>query len=82
MAKHPSSYIFLFVFLGAGVWGMIFFSYLPVLQTIIAVSMGVGFVIWGVIHHHLQKMWHSKILWEYVATAFLGVIILLSLIWR
>lgn len=58
------------------------FSYDPAFQTIIVIATGFSFVVWGIVHHHLRGDFHNKILWEYIATAVLSVIILLSLIWR
>lgn len=57
------------------------FPYDRVLQSAIVVSFGISFVVWGVVHHHIHEELHPKVVLEYIATAVLGIVVLLFVIW-
>ncbi len=78
---HITHYLSLVGLVGLSLAGLIIFQYDKVFQSAISIGVGVGFVVWGVVHHHIHDDLHHKIILEYVATALLGVTILLSVIW-
>lgn len=80
--KHLAHYFSLAGIVLVSMWGIFSFPYDQGFQSVIAMSLGVAFVFWGLVHHHIHQDLHPKIVLEYVATAVLGVIILLSIIWK
>jgi hypothetical protein len=81
-SHHPQHYFALLCILLTGLWGMFWFDYLPMLQVGIVISMGVSYVVWGIIHHALHKDLHIKIIMEYMLISMLVVLIFTSLILR
>lgn len=79
--RHLPHYLSLFgVVLVAG-YGLYIFRFDKYFQSAIAISAGVAYVVWGVIHHHVIDQAHHKIHFEYLSIALLGVIVLLGVIW-
>lgn len=78
--KHLQHYVPLVGMLVAGVIGFVVFSYDKTFQTVIVVSMAVGYVVWGLIHHHMHRDLHASVIVEYLAIASLGAVIVISLI--
>lgn len=81
-ARHLPHYMLLFGILFAGFAGLILFSYDKDFQIAIAIATAISYVIWGVTHHYLHRDLHLEVFIEYIAVAFLGSTILLSLILR
>ena len=79
--KHLPHYLVLLGIFSLGFFGFVHFPYDKVLQTAITIAVCVSFVVWGTLHHHIHDDLHPKIVLEYVGTAVLGAVILLSLIW-
>lgn len=82
ITKHLVHYFALAAISTSALWGIYSFYYDQAFQTAIAVSLGMAFVAWGVIHHHIHGDLHLKIVLEYIATAVLGIAVLLVIIWR
>lgn len=82
VTRHMPHWASLIGIIVAAFLGFLFFAYDQVFQSAIMVSAGVAFVIWGIVHHWLHEDLHPKVVLEYIATALVGTIILLSLIWR
>lgn len=81
-AKHPLHYFTLLCIMLAGLWGIFWFDHLPALQFGIVVSLGVSYVVWGIIHHWFHKDLHLKIVLEYALIAIMAVLIFGSLLFR
>jgi hypothetical protein len=79
--RHITHYLSLIGLIGLGLVGLLAFHYDKVFQSAVAIGIGAGFVVWGIVHHHVYDNLHHKIVLEYIATALLGVTILLSVIW-
>lgn len=79
--RNITHYLSLIGLIGLGLAGLIMFHYDKVFQSAISIGIGVGFIFWGVVHHHIHDNLHHKIILEYVASAVLGVAVLLSVIW-
>jgi len=45
------------------------------MQLAIIISMGVSYVVWGIIHHYDHRDLHIKIIAEYILIALLAVLI-------
>lgn len=82
VTRHLVHYFSLGGLIGFAFWGFNNFSYDRTFQSAIAMSLGFSFILWGVIHHHLHEDLHPRIVLEYMATAVLGIIVLLAVIWR
>ncbi len=79
--QHLAHYFTLVGIVLVALWGFLSFPQDQMFQSVIAISFGVSFVAWGIIHHHIHEELHSKIVLEYIATAFFGVTVLLFVIW-
>ncbi len=64
------------------VGAFLFFSFDRVYQMIIVLMAGLSYVLWGIIHHHLNDDLHLKVIVEYVLVALLAELIIFSLILR
>ena len=65
-----------------GFVGVIFFSYNKWIQAGILVAVATSYVVWGVTHHHIHKNLYLSVILEYVLIATVGLVIVLSLIFR
>lgn len=81
ITKHSAHYLSLLGLILAALFGLLNFPYDKAFQSAIAVAAGLSFVVWGALHHYLLEDHHPKVLLEYASVAFLGVTILLSVIW-
>jgi len=66
----------------AGALGFYLFSYDRIFQVAISIAIALSYVIWGIIHHSLEKDLQWEIVVEYLVVASLGLVILFSLIFR
>jgi len=64
----------------AGVIGFTIFWYDKNFQTAIVIATATGYVVWGIVHHHLHNDLYLSVLLEYVTMAVLGVVIILSIL--
>lgn len=81
-AHHPLHYFTLLCILLVGLWGLFWFDYNPAIQLGIVISLGVAYVVWGIVHHLYHRDLHLKIILEYVLMATLAVLIFGSLLFR
>ncbi len=79
---HGLHYLSLFLILVAGAYALNIFSYDKYFQVIVVFLIAVGYVAWGIIHHKIHKDLHLAVILEYVTVAIIGLIIVLSLIYR
>lgn len=75
-------YSVLVVMMNIAVGAFLFFSFNHTYQLIILLVTGISYILWGIIHHHLQDDLHLKVIVEYILVALLAEIIILSLILR
>ena len=66
----------------AGALGFALFSYDRTFQVAISIAVALSYVIWGIIHHMLEKDLYWEVVVEYLIVASLGLVILFSLIFR
>lgn len=78
--SHPLHYFSLLCLLGVGLWGIFWFDYSRVIQLRIVISLGVAYVMWGMVHHWYHRDLHLKVVWEYLLVAVLAVVIFTSLV--
>ena len=77
--KHYSPLIGIFL---AGIVGFWLFSYSKSFQLALAISMSLGYISWGIIHHYLHKDLAIEVVVEYVFFAILGFLLMYSIISR
>jgi len=75
-------YSVLVVMMNIAVGAFLFFGFDRIYQMIIVLAAGVGYVLWGIIHHHVNDDLHSKVVVEYILVALLAELIIFSLILR
>jgi hypothetical protein len=75
-------YSVLVVMMNIIVGAFLFFSFEKHYQMIIVLVAGLAYVLWGIIHHHVNDDLHSKVVAEYVLVALLAELIIFSLILR
>lgn len=82
IAKHLPHYLSLAGILIAGVVGFVVFSYERGSQIAVAIGLALAYVAWGIIHHAIHRDLHLSVVVEYVVVASLGLVVMLSLIFR
>jgi len=82
LIRHIKAYIILALIFAVGVWGFFWFSYDRAAQALIAIAFCASYVIWGIIHHLWENQLYPRIVFEYVGISFLGLVLLLTVIYR
>ncbi len=80
--RHTIHFLPLLVIFIAGILGFVFFSYDRAFQIAVAITLSVSYLGWGVIHHKLHDDFDILVFIEYLAVSALGLIIVLSVIFR
>jgi len=80
--KHWHHFIPLFGILSAGFIGFFIFSFNQVFQALIMIVMATSYVVWGLLHHYRHEDLHINVIVEYIAVSFLGLVVILSVIFR
>lgn len=62
--------------------GMIAFPYERNFQAAIALSVCIAYFVWGIVHHASHQNLHAIVILEYLSISLLGLVILLSIIFR
>lgn len=79
---HLKHYLPLLGILLAGVIGFAIFSYDKSFQIVVLVAVAMGYVAWGLVHHYIHKDLYPEVIFEYVIMAFLGLVLILSVVLR
>ncbi|MDP1759921.1 MAG: hypothetical protein Q8L01_00395 [Candidatus Woesebacteria bacterium] len=80
--KHFSHYFSLIAIFIVGILGFYLFSYDKIFQIGVAVVLAVTYVLWGIIHHTIHKDIYFLVILEYITVAVLGLIMVISLIFK
>jgi len=80
--KDLKHYLSLLAILSIGFGLFWIFNFNRHIQIIITVSLGIAYVIWGVVHHLFHKEFHWRIVWEYVVVATIACTIVIFLLLR
>ena len=75
-------YLVLLIILLLSGWFFLKFNYLKQVQMLVLCLTGFVYIVWGIVHHYLEGDLHPKIIFEYLSTAVLGVIIIWFLLLR
>jgi hypothetical protein len=82
IAKQLPHYLSLAGILIAGIIGFVVFSYERAFQIAVAIGLALAYVAWGIIHHAIHRDLHLSVVIEYIVVASLGLVVILSLIFR
>ena len=82
LTRHLNHYLPLIGILVAGTFGFITFSFDKAFQIALAIASASGYVIWGIVHHHIHKDLHTSVIIEYLAIAIFGVVIIITVVFR
>ena len=82
LVRHLPHYLSLIGVFVVGTLGIYLFSYDKIFQMAIIIAMGSSYVAWGIVHHWMHKDLYLSVVIEYLIVAFLGVILVFSLIFR
>ncbi len=80
--EHLGHYLVLLFILISGAFSFVYFQRFPQSQIVSIFLTASFYVLWGVIHHHLEGDLHPRIIFEYLAVSLLGFLILWSMINR
>ncbi|OGM20602.1 hypothetical protein A2955_03205 [Candidatus Woesebacteria bacterium RIFCSPLOWO2_01_FULL_37_19] len=82
LTRHIQHYLPLIGVFLVGILGFRMFAYDRVFQSVIVVATAASYVAWGFVHHHIHDDLHLSVILEYIAIAFLGVVIVFSVLFR
>lgn len=80
--KHLPHYISLIGILFVAFLAFLFFSYDKFFLVGVTIAVASAYLSWGIIHHLIHKDLSFSVALEYFAVSVLGVVIVLSLIFR
>lgn len=80
--EHLGHYLVLLFILSFGAFAFVYFQRFPQSQIVSLFLTASFYVLWGIIHHYLEGDLHLRIIFEYLAVALLGFLILWSIINR
>ena len=79
---HLKHYLVLLSIFAFGLFFFVYFSYNRMVQALCVAGLSLVYFFWGVIHHYLEKDLYLRTVLEYFLVAFLGGILIISLIYR
>ncbi len=82
LSRHLPHYLSLIGILVASLIGFYAFSYDKNFQAAVAISLAAAYVSWGVVHHAIHKDLYLDVIVEYLVFAILGLVFILSVIFR
>lgn len=82
MRDHFSHYLILLSIFTLGLFFFIYFGYNRAIQAWCVIGVSLGYFLWGMVHHYLEKNLYLKVVIEYFLVALLGAILVLALLFR
>lgn len=64
--EHLLHYLILFLILTAGLVGFVVFQFRPQLQLLVVGLTVSGYILWGIIHHHIEDRLRWDVVGEYI----------------
>jgi len=80
--SHIAHFIVLVAILAVGLGAFFYVSPNGSLQLTIGIITSVAYVLWGFIHHAMQKDLHKKIVVEYTLVGIIAIILLATIVQR
>lgn len=81
-SKHLPHYISLIGIFVAAILAFYYFSFDKFFLVGVSLAVAAAYISWGIIHHLIHKDLHFSVVVEYAVVSILGLIIVLSLIFR
>jgi hypothetical protein len=81
LGRHIQHYFPLFAIFIVGIFGVIWFPYDSSFQLAVTIAIACGYVSWGVVHHYIHGDLEAYVVAEYATVAFIGVVIIFSLLY-
>ena len=82
MKIHFWDYLILVLIFLAGLFFFSYFRYNQTIQIGCVIVLSIAYFLWGIVHHYQDKTLYLKVIIEYLLIAFLGAILIISLILR
>lgn len=78
--KHISHYLILLIFMLVGILLFSVSGHTPLIQILIVVTLSIIYLLWGIIHHLIEKNLYLEVFLEYLLFSILGGIGTVALI--
>ena len=79
MRAHYLHFLILLVILAGGAWAFFYVRTDRQLQLLVGIATVAAYVLWGIIHHVIQRDLHIKIVVEYILIGAIAAVLLLTL---
>lgn len=73
-------FLILILILAIGVSSFFYSQGYPRLQIIVAIMISATYVLWGILHHALQKDLHPKVVIEYILMGVVAFVLLMTIL--
>jgi hypothetical protein len=78
--KQFTHFFVLLILLGVGVGTFFYVQPNVALQLLVGITTSVAYVVWGLVHHAMQKDLHPKIVIEYMLIGAIAVVLLVTIL--
>ena len=79
MRAHYLHFLILLGILAGGAWAFFYVRTDRYLQLLVGVATAAAYVLWGIIHHVIQRDLHIKIVVEYILIGAIAAVLLFTL---
>ena len=80
MKQSVIHFLVLIAILAAGVFTFIYVRPNTTIQLLVGIITAVAYVLWGLIHHAVQKDLHQKIVVEYLLIGVIAIVLLVTML--
>jgi uncharacterized membrane protein len=80
MKQSVIHFLVLIAILAAGVFTFIYVRPNTTIQLLVGIITAVAYVLWGLIHHAIQKDLHQKIVVEYLLIGVIAIVLLVTML--
>ena len=80
MKQSISHFLVLVAILAVGVFTFIYVRPNTTIQLLVGIVTAVAYVLWGLIHHAIQKDLHQKIVVEYLLIGAIAIVLLVTML--
>ena len=80
ITHHFFHYFILLMIIFSGLAAFFSFRNYPMVQLLVGIVTALSYVIWGIVHHFVDKDLNVKVIIEYLAVAIFAIIILWNLL--
>ncbi len=81
MKRTPlAHYIILLLILGLGTGAFLYVRPNVSLQLVIGIVTSIAYILWGIVHHIIQKNLHQKVVVEYLLIGAIAIVLLVTML--